>query len=337
MYRAAAVSQRDGSSLANSNCRMAAGSTVIDHDTLGSTTSTGSAMRSRQSDQSGGTDSGDLAEAWRNYGETLTIRDGRTWADALADLRAGRAIVLDVWHATAGGPCLSGSGAYGHSMAVAPEFHSDGDRILVSDPWCSPARWDWWPLQKLQAGAEVWGDQVYGRATGGRTVASVVRELMTRWRPGYDATPWDVLDTGGAGRILYSASDAHPEVEPVTIQFDVLEAFAGTVEIHDDEPHSYLDLTTGDLHELAGTKEAYARIRVAKGTVLGDADERRTGYLIGTSAAMLLEVDVDPHPASGGGGSGEDGETIEEAYGRGRVDEYQAWYDALGLPEPPEA
>ena len=128
-YRAAPITQRDGSPLANSNCRMAAVATGIDYHTAGAITSTGAEMRTRQSDQVGGTDSGDAAEAWATYGQDLAIRDGRTWADLVVDLDAGRAVQLDVWHATAGGPCLSGSGAYGHSMAVAPE--RSGSRLLV--------------------------------------------------------------------------------------------------------------------------------------------------------------------------------------------------------------
>ena len=46
-------------------------------------------------------------------------------------------VMLDVWHASTGGPCLSGSGAYGHTMIVAPE--RSGADWLTSDPWCKPA------------------------------------------------------------------------------------------------------------------------------------------------------------------------------------------------------
>src|SRR5262245_10909828 len=111
-YRADAVTQRDGSALQNSNCRMASIATGLDYHTLGAKTSTGAKMRQSQDDQSGGTDAGDAKQAWaRGYSETLVIRDGNTWADALDDLRDGRLIHLDVWHVTVGGPCLSGSGS----------------------------------------------------------------------------------------------------------------------------------------------------------------------------------------------------------------------------------
>ena len=93
-------------------------------------------------DQSGGTDSGDAAEAWASYGQSLRIRDGETWADAVDDLEDGRLVHLDVWAAAmAPAGCPSGTGQYGHTIAVAPE--QSGTRWLVSDPWCSPPKWAW--------------------------------------------------------------------------------------------------------------------------------------------------------------------------------------------------
>src|SRR5262245_22800353 len=162
-YRATPITQRDGSALANSNCRMASIATGIDYDTLGAKRSTGAKMRSYTDDQSGGTDANDAAQSWqRGYSESLRIRNGATWDDAEADLRAGRLVHLDVRHATVGGPCLSGSGAYGHTMAVAPE--ASGSRWLVADPWCSPPNWQWVEAAKLQAGAERWASEV-GRSS----------------------------------------------------------------------------------------------------------------------------------------------------------------------------
>ena len=73
-YRADPISQRDGSSLANQNCRPASIATGIDYETRGGIRSSGATMRSRMSDQSGGTSSGDAAEAWRSYGESIVIR-----------------------------------------------------------------------------------------------------------------------------------------------------------------------------------------------------------------------------------------------------------------------
>ena len=216
-YRPAPITQRDGSPLANSNCRMAAVATGIDYHTLGAITSTGAEMRSRQSDQVGGTDSGDSAEAWRTYGQDLAIRDGRTFDDAIVDLEAGRALQLDVWHATAGGPCVSGSGAYGHSMAVAPE--RSGSRWLVSDPWCSPATWEWWEELQLRAGAEALGAMTYSAATGGRYWPRSEAELLDRMRharaalfamytPASPAEDVGLPETGGGGRIFFTATRA---------------------------------------------------------------------------------------------------------------------------------
>lgn len=216
-YRAVPITQRDGSDLASSNCRMASIATGIDFETRGATTSTGSAMRARQSDQSGGTDSGDAVQAWRSYSETLAVGDGGTFDDLLDELAAGKLVHVDVWHASVGGPCLSGSGAYGHTMAVAPE--SSGSRWLVADPWCSPPKWVWVETARLRAGAETWGDKVYTTAratpgwdTGGAAIRAailraVVKRLMSANHPG-GAEGIDAGDTGGSGGpILFTTTD----------------------------------------------------------------------------------------------------------------------------------
>jgi len=219
-YRAMPISQRDGSLLASSNCRMAAIATGLDYETAGAQLSNGAEMRARQDDQSGGTDSGDAAQAWRTYGPELRIRDGATFDDALEDLQDGRLVHLDVWHAAAAGPCVSGSGLYGHSIAVAPE--SSGSRWLTADPWCSPARWVWWETDLLRAGAETWGGQVYTAATTGRPRPSesvllalmriAAKRLMTTYRPTVPA-PATLPDTGGSGgRILFTTTGS-PELE----------------------------------------------------------------------------------------------------------------------------
>jgi len=222
MYRAQAISQRDGSPLANSNCRMAAIATGIDFHTRGSILSTGAEMRSRQSDQVGGTDSGDAAQAWATYGQDLVIRDGSTFDDALGDLVDGRSIQLDVWHATAQGPCVSGSGSYGHSMAIAPE--RNGDRWLVADPWCSPASWQWWPESLLRAGAEELGSMAYTTATGGRfyyprsegelieRMRSVLVSIFTLYTPLTPAAEKPPATGGGSGRIFYTATRTQGEI-----------------------------------------------------------------------------------------------------------------------------
>jgi hypothetical protein len=225
-YRAAPVTQRDGSKLANSNCRMASISTGLDFDTLGAKKSTGAKMRAKQSDQEGGTDSGDAQRAWRDgYDENLDVQDGKTWADVLADLRRYRYVHIDVWHKTVGGPCLSGTGAYGHTMVIAPDVVDNN--WLVSDPWCNPPKWSRVSEAKLKAGAEEWGRRVYGAATSGPGASDhptleqlryAIKRLMSRYHPGDDGEEdptEDPGDTGGVQRVMYTATTPHaPVVTP---------------------------------------------------------------------------------------------------------------------------
>lgn len=229
MYRAKAITQRDGSKLANSNCRIASICTGLDFDTLGKKTSTGGKMRTYTSDQAGGTDSGDAKEAWsRGYSEVLTIRDGNGWGQVLVDLKAGRLVHLDVWHALLKGSpaCVSGEGRYGHTIAVAPEQHSDG-RWLVSDPWCLPAKWVWISEKTLRIAAEDWGGRVFNGATRGRRtplpemgspelgliLAAMARQLMSQFYPENEATPSAIpsADTGGPLPVLFTVTAAHPD------------------------------------------------------------------------------------------------------------------------------
>jgi hypothetical protein len=231
-YRPTPISQRDGSPLANSNCRMASIATGLDYDTRGAKRSTGAKMRELSGDTSGGTNSSGARTAWdRGYSETLTVRDGHTFDDALADLRAGRMVHLDVWAATLGGPCLSGSGAYGHTIAVLPDYTSSG--WSVADPWCSPGRWAREPESQLRAAAEQWGRDVYGTTagepdypTGDRDprsaavlaiVERVVARLMSERYPGGPTLgEFDVPDelaglfaeTAGGQPILYTVTAA---------------------------------------------------------------------------------------------------------------------------------
>ena len=220
------VTQRDGSTLQNSNCRMASIAAGIAYHSPG-TTSTGAKMRSYTDDQSGGTDAGDARQSWaRGYDEALAIRDGNGWAEVLLDLRAGRVVHIDVWHASVSGSgiCRSGSGAYGHTMAILPDCKDNA--WLVNDPWCSPPKWGRVSESSLKAGAEEWGRRVFGEArsepdypTGGpvdprdelvlRIVARVVKRLMSRFHAGGDMDPAPApVDTGGAQPVLFTVTRA---------------------------------------------------------------------------------------------------------------------------------
>lgn len=220
-YRADPVTQQDGTSLANSNCRMAAAATGLDYHTLGAKTSTGSKMRSHSGDTSGGTTSDDAVRAWKAYDQTLKVRDGAAWSEVLEALREGRLVHIDVWSAAADGPCCNS--ACGHTMAIAPEQHSDG-RWLVSDPWCKPGKWTWWKESKLRAGAEEWADRCGWRSasSGGPrdirlierpALLAIVRRLMNDYTPDHPLLPEDDdypgIETQGALPCLWTCTAAH--------------------------------------------------------------------------------------------------------------------------------
>ena len=238
VYRASPVSQRDGTTLANSNCRMASIATGIDFHTNGGTTSTGAEMRARQSDQAGGTDSGDAAEAWASYGQSLRIRDGETFDDARADLVAGRFVHLDIWaKAMAPAGCPSGTAEYGHTIAVAPE--KSGTRWLVSDPWCSPPKWAWIDESLLREASETWGGMCYGEATSGRgSLAEAIlralmrlaaKRLMSAYRPDAPAVVVPPFDTSGSGgRIMFTTTGA-PVAETEEVGEMPMQAAGGLV------------------------------------------------------------------------------------------------------------
>ena len=324
VYTPTPISQRDGSALANSNCRCASIATGLDYQERGGKKSTGSKMRSYMDDQSGGTDAGDAAQAWqRGYSETLTVRDGYTFDNALQDLGKGSAVHLDVWHAAAGGPCLSGSGAYGHTMFVLPDQHSDGTKWRTSDPWCSPGRWDWWPESKLRAGAEEWGRRVYGAAraeddwpTGGGDPRSelrlfilrrIVKRFMTRWHPGAPADePWPYPidpETGGGQPILFTRTAAlgvataeEPDMPGLRVHYTDGN-WLGQVTINSDGA-SAIQLADADMIGLARgqVREAYGKVELGETftTPGGTSFPAGTdGFLIGTEPAFVFASNVD--------------------------------------------
>jgi hypothetical protein len=228
-YRAEAITQQDGSSQANSNCRMAALATGLDYDTLGKKHSTGAKMRSYSGDPEGGTSSDDAERAFKHYSETLRVHDGEPWSAVENALEAGRLVHIDVWSATAGGPCCKS--ACGHTMAIAPERNSEG-KWLVSDPWCKPPKWVWWSASKLQAAAEEWADRCGYRSAqsggprnirdiGRPALARLVREMFSRWTPVSPLHPDDDdypgFETEGSRPCAWTCTDAHMEDSDVAI------------------------------------------------------------------------------------------------------------------------
>lgn len=225
-YRPDPVTQRDGSGLANSNCLMASAAVGLDGETAGRKTSTGAKMREYSGDTSGGTNTDEILRAWsKGYHEAARDRDGHTFDELLDELWDGRLVMIQVWHATVGQVCLSGSGAYGHGMSVAPEQRtvSDGSRQwLVADPWCKPATWSWVDQSKLKAGAEDWAARCAREVAGPSgeippdirllpllLVKAAARRLMDRWRPDHPLPPGKPLpEVGGGGGILYATTTA---------------------------------------------------------------------------------------------------------------------------------
>jgi len=194
------VSQRDGSSLQNANCRMASVSTGLDFHTVGAKTSTAGKMRTFTSDQSGGTGSDDAKEAWaKGFKQTLTIRDGGPWSGVMLALQEGRGVNLDVWHAFLPAGCISGEGRYGHNVYIHPDH--DGSGWLLSDPWCKPAKWTRVSTPELQRAAEEWGRRVRSQTGLREPTVAVLRVaalvLMRLWQPGREMPVGDPTDTGG--------------------------------------------------------------------------------------------------------------------------------------------
>jgi hypothetical protein len=329
-YRATAVTQRDGSSLANQNCRMAAIATAIDFHTLGDTRSSGKAMRAAQDDQTGGTDSGDARQAWQDgYGESLAVGDGGVWADVLEALEAGRMVCLDVWHASVSGAgiCHSGSGAYGHTIAVAPDLA--GDSWLVSDPWCSPGKWGRVTAAELRQGAEEWGGRVYREATGGHAppsssplpelLALAGRRLMSRSYPGHERTIPERDDTGG-GVVLFTYSRAQAmETDDMGPTFSP-KASVGVATVH---TAGNLILTSSG--EFQPIPLGYVRNVAQIVTKTDEPYAGQTAYLVsagdGESALLMAFLATYvPHPTDGDPGS---------------IDERDAeWISALTHGEP---
>ena len=125
----------------NNNCLMASGAMALDYHTLGRLRVWGGDLRHRQTDQIKGTDLGDLATAWKSYGETLDIRTGKGWAGVLAALAEGRCVLLAGDSGNLDGSCAEVQDVE-HGIIVHPDRDAAG-RYRYGDPWCSPPGWEW--------------------------------------------------------------------------------------------------------------------------------------------------------------------------------------------------
>lgn len=316
-YRAAPVTQRDGSPLASSNCLLAAGATGLDYTTLGAETTTGKRMRELCGDQSGGTNSDEVDRAWHaGWDEDAVIRDGRPWSDVIADLDAGRLVMLQVWHKTTGGPCLSGSGAYGHGLAVAPE--RNGSRWLVSDPWCSPPKWVWWEESKLKAGAIEWADRC-SRSAGGRQLRDIPREelllivraLYALYTPEHPAPRDEPPSAGGGGGVLFCSSKAHQEASDVTLNANGSQLQSSRRVRLTDDAGMYADAElTEKLGTLSDGRECVLigpalgtnsyGILVRTSTPYDDGQDRDSVvYITKDKASDPYDVEPEPEPPAG--------------------------------------
>jgi hypothetical protein len=111
----------------------------------------GGSLRHRQSDLLGGTDLGDLRNAWRAYGDKpLEIRSGRGWAGVVVALDVEARMV--VAQGTGLAPGASGV-RVPHAVAIFPKRDRAGRR-LISDPWYG--RWQWADAYAIRRWMTAW-------------------------------------------------------------------------------------------------------------------------------------------------------------------------------------
>lgn len=136
------------------NCTMTSGALALAYQQpRGSLAPWGGDLRHKQGDLSGGTDLYDVRDAWKAYGETLTIKSGAGWSAVKTAHNEGRAIVIQGTGNVPGSESFDG----GHGCCIAPETHSDG-RWLFGDPLASG--WQWVKPSDIEVWAERWQSSV---------------------------------------------------------------------------------------------------------------------------------------------------------------------------------
>lgn len=148
-----------------SNCTMASAAMALDFHTQGKVQKWGGELR-KAYDPLGkdpdGTNLDNVVTAWSRLGYTFTKRSGKAWADCLADLKAGRGVVLqgDYDALTATEKCQDSFNG-NHAIYLNPEFFDGGDTIAVADPLCGGFHRI--KVTSLKAYAEKLGRAVYGK------------------------------------------------------------------------------------------------------------------------------------------------------------------------------
>jgi len=142
-----------GNDHAWANCTMSAGAVAYAYDchNAGDPDAApwgGHLRHSGQPDMTGGTDLGDLSDAWSEYGgRELRIRSGAGWSAVVDAHDAGSAVVIQGEGSCPGSGTFDGS----HACCIGPETNSAGD-WLWSDPVTSG--WQWVTPGSIRSWAE---------------------------------------------------------------------------------------------------------------------------------------------------------------------------------------
>jgi hypothetical protein len=146
-------SSSTGSDHGWSGCTMSAGADALALHTGGEIAPWGGDLRHRQGDLSGGTDLVDLRDAWRTYGEELTIRSGAGWTAVVDAHDELRPIVIQGSGNVPGADSFAG----GHACVISPEPKADG-QWLFGDPLVSG--WQWIPPAEIRTWAQHWQSSI---------------------------------------------------------------------------------------------------------------------------------------------------------------------------------
>lgn len=146
-----------------SNCTFASAAMALDFHTQGKVQMWGGELR-KVYDPTGadkdGTNIGNVKTAWSKLGYTILDRRGKTWNDAIVDLKNGRGIILQGdYDVFTGSDTCQATFDGDHAIYVSPEFLAEGT-LAVADPLCGGYKRI--TIAKLKAYAEKLGKRTYG-------------------------------------------------------------------------------------------------------------------------------------------------------------------------------